>query len=144
MERFKLHSAVHLLLIRHGKILLIRRANTGFEDGNYSVPAGHLNGGESVTVAMAREACEEACLIVDPTQFVVVHVMNRRARDGERVDFFLTVNGEVGEPKNGEPHKCDDMRWYPLHEMPQNTVLNLRQAIDCYQKGIFYSEFGWN
>lgn len=39
MERFKLVVAVHLILIKNGKILLLRRYNTGYEDGNYSVVA---------------------------------------------------------------------------------------------------------
>jgi len=33
-ERFKLVSAVHIFLIRDGKVLLLRRFNTGYEDGN--------------------------------------------------------------------------------------------------------------
>ncbi|MGD8997230.1 MAG: NUDIX hydrolase, partial [Anaerolineae bacterium] len=45
-ERFKLVSAVHLFLVRDGQVLLLRRSNTGYEDGNYSVVAGHLNGDE--------------------------------------------------------------------------------------------------
>jgi hypothetical protein len=42
-----------------------------------------------------------------------------------------------------EPHKCDDLRWFELDNLPENTVLYIRQAIDCISKNIFYSEFGW-
>ena len=55
MNRFKLVVAVHLILIENGKILLLRRYNTGYEDGNYSVVAGHIDGNESVIKAMKRE-----------------------------------------------------------------------------------------
>lgn len=34
MERFKVITAVHLILIENNKILLQRRYNTGYEDGN--------------------------------------------------------------------------------------------------------------
>ena len=59
MERFKVITAVHLILIENNKILLQRRYNTGYEDGNYSVVAGHVEENESVIETMQREALEE-------------------------------------------------------------------------------------
>ena len=52
--RFTLRSAVYLLLIKENQILLLRRFNTGWQDGKYSVPAGHLDGGETVKQAMVQ------------------------------------------------------------------------------------------
>ena len=60
MERFKLVTAVHLILIEDKKILLQRRYNTGYEDRIYSIVAGHIDGNESVIKTMQREALEEA------------------------------------------------------------------------------------
>ena len=53
MERFKMRVAVHLILEHNNEFLLLRKYNTGYEDGNYSVIAGHLNGNE--TIKEARE-----------------------------------------------------------------------------------------
>jgi 8-oxo-dGTP pyrophosphatase MutT (NUDIX family) len=49
--RIRFPVTVHLLFIRDNQVLLLRRFNTGYEDGNYSIPAGHLDGDELVRVA---------------------------------------------------------------------------------------------
>jgi len=141
-ERFKLVCAVHLLLIKDGKILLLRRYNTGYEDGNYSVIAGHLDGGETATVAMAREALEEGNMTVDPSDLSVVHTMHRQA-DDERIDFFLTTEKWNGEPTIMEQDKCDDLQWFPLDSLPQNIVPYVLSGITSFRANKQYSEFGW-
>ena len=135
-------SAVHLFFIEDVKILLLRRYNTGYEDGNYSVVAGHLNGGEKVTAAAVREAMEEVGLIIREENVEIVQVMHRLS-DDERIDFFVTVSAWEGEITNNEPDKCDHLAWFSLDELPENTVPYVRQAIRNYQNGVQFSSFGW-
>ena len=142
MERFKLIPAAHLFLIKDNKILLLRRANTGYEDGNYSVPAGHLDGNETVTQAMAREAFEEAGVIINPKDFTVMHVMHRQSKE-ERIDFFLTTSEWKGEPEIKETDKCDDLSWFTLDSLPENVIPYVRFAIENYKNNVLYSEFRW-
>ncbi|MFZ1039810.1 MAG: NUDIX domain-containing protein [Anaerolineales bacterium] len=85
--RNKLPVAVHLFFLRDKQILLLRRFNTGYEDGNYSVVAGHVDAGESVMQAAIREAREEVGIILQPADIQIVHVMNRKS-DDERIDFL--------------------------------------------------------
>ena len=141
--RFRAIVAVHLLLIRGGSLLLLRRATTGYEDGNFSVPAGHLEGGETVTAAAIREAAEEVGvrLAADELSFAVV--MHRRA-EAERIDFFLSATTWTGEPYNREPGKCDELRWAPSESLPENTVPYVRRGIEAYLAGERFVEFGWD
>jgi ADP-ribose pyrophosphatase YjhB (NUDIX family) len=140
--RSKFPVAVHLFFLRDRQILLLRRFNTGYEDGNYSVVAGHVDAGETVTQAAIREANEEVGVILEPTDLQVVHVMNRRSED-ERVDFFMTVGHWVGEVINNEPQKCNDLSWVAIDSLPDNIIPYVKHAIENYQAGVYYSEFGW-
>ena len=142
MERFRLVPEVYLLLIDERGILLSRRYRTGYEDGNYSVVAGHVDGNEPARAAMVREAREEAGIAIDPATLELRHVMHRRS-DRESVGFYFSCEAWAGEPVNREPHKCDDLRWFPTAALPANTVPYVRQAITCALAGQPYSEFGW-
>jgi 8-oxo-dGTP diphosphatase len=140
--RSKFPVAVHLFFLRETQILLLRRFNTGYEDGNYSVVAGHVEAGETITQAAVREGNEEIGVLLDPTDLQIVHVMNRKSED-ERIDFFMVVRHWIGDVTNREPKKCDDLSWVNIDSLPHNTIPYVKLAIGNYQAGVYYSEFGW-
>ncbi len=142
VERFKLIPEAHLLLFEDDRVLLLRRENTGYEDGNYSIIAGHIDGGETARAAVSREAREEAGVVINPSNVALCHVMHRRASD-ERVSFFFTCNRWKGKPRNMEPNKCSDLSWFHGSALPSNIVPYVRAAIERSRHGTTYSEFGW-
>jgi 8-oxo-dGTP diphosphatase len=141
-RRFMAPIAVHLFLVRGGEVLLLRRFRTGYEDGNYSVPAGHLDGGEEVVTAAIREAREEIGITLAPEDVSVIGVMHRRSK-GERIDFFVTATRWSGEITNCEPNKCDELRWCRLDALPANTIPYIRRALDNYATSRWFDSFGW-
>lgn len=140
MNRARFPTTVHLFFIREKQILLSRRFNTGYRDGDYSVPAGHLDGGETVTAAGCREALEEVGVALTESDLAFSGVMHR-IEDEERVDFFFLVRSWPSEPFNNEPDKCDDVRWFDIESLPDNTVPYVRQAIENHLAKRAYDEF---
>lgn len=142
MSRFKLIPEVHLLLRRDDTILMLRRFQTGYEDGNYSLVAGHVDGGETFKEAMIREAREEVGIVIDVDDLALALTMHRKASD-ERLSLFFEARKWTGKPQNMEPNKCDDLSWFQEHELPPNTAPYIAAAIKACQQNQHYSEFGW-
>lgn len=143
MERFKLVTAVHLIVIENGQILLQRRYNTGYEDGNYSIVAGHIDGNESVIKAMQREALEEAGIKIKEEDLEIVHVMHRKTPDRESIDYFLTCKKYNGKITIMEKNKCDELNFYPIDSLPNNVIPYVRKGIECYLNNKPFSIYGW-
>jgi len=140
MIRARFPATVHLFFFRENQILLLRRFNTGFRDGEYSVPAGHLDGGETVMQAGIREGKEEVGVDLQESNMTFSSVMHR-IEDDERVDFFVQVHKWDSEPFNAEPDKCDDVRWVEINNLPANTVPYVRQALSNHLDGIPFAEY---
>jgi len=139
--KFTMRVAVHLILIENDQILLLRRFNTPWRNGWYSVIAGHADGNETIGHAMIREALEEGGLSIQENDVLIVHVLHRIAKDSEYIDYFFVPRKYSGEPKNMEPEKCDDLSWFPVNSLPENTIPYIRQAIEKIQAGVTFSEF---
>ena len=134
--------AVHLLLVKDDRVLLLRRFNTGYEDGSYSVIAGHIDGGEDLKTAMIREAREEAGIEISRSNLEVVGVIHFKGNI-EYIHFFLEASDWAGEVTNMEPDKCDDLRWFGIRELPDNTIPYVRRGIENYCDGTWFGSVGW-
>ena len=142
MERFKAVIAVHLILIKDNQILLLRRFNTGYEDGNYSVVAGHVDGDETIISAMKRETLEEAGININEEDLKIVEVMHRKS-DYESIDYFLYANKFSGNVSIMEPNKCDELSFYELNKFPNNVIPYVKEAIENYRNNIQIVDYGF-
>lgn len=143
-DRFKLIPAVYLLVRRNDEVILLRRANTGYQDGKYSLIAGHLDGDETGTEGMVREAREEAGIAVNSKDLRLVHTAHRLGRGQvgqERIDLFFETSKWQGVIINNEPEKCDDLSWFKIDNLPDQTLPFIRVVIGHVKDGVNYSEY---
>lgn len=141
-ERHKVIGDVHLLLMDGDRVLMGRRKNTGYEDGAYHLPSGHLEAAESVIDALIREAEEEVGVTIAPEAVQFAHVMHNSSSGG-RMAFFFTVREWSGTPTNMEPDKCAGLEWFPINALPDHMIDYCRDALGRITSGAEFSVYGW-
>ena len=138
--------SVFTIIIKDKKVLMLRRANTGWLDGYWDLPAGHLEDQEKLKDGAARELLEEADLVVDPKDLRLVHVyQNHHRPESPHYGFMFLASSWSGEPKICEPSKCDGMEFFDLNDLPEKTTPYVKDALgqlDADQVTMSYQEPG--
>jgi ADP-ribose pyrophosphatase YjhB (NUDIX family) len=143
---FEVTPAAYVVFREQDNILLMRRANTGYFDGHYSLPAGHFEEGETATHVAVRESKEELGVDIIPEDLRLVHTMHVRSDTPvvhERIALFFETKAWSGEITNKEPHKCDDILWSRIDDLPPNMAPEVEYALGKIASGVIYSDFGF-
>ncbi|AMB60165.1 NUDIX domain-containing protein [Microterricola viridarii] len=145
--RFQVIPAAYVLLRRgravapsgHDEVLLQLRRGTGYFDGHWAAgAAGHVEPGESVFAAAAREAHEELGVTIMAAALHPITAMHRTNGNGqpidERVDFFFECREWSGTPALQED-KAADLAWFPLDALPTPVVPHELFVLDGLRTG---------
>ncbi|MFT3735495.1 MAG: NUDIX domain-containing protein [Rhodocyclaceae bacterium] len=145
-ERFQLSVSVFMLVRDDRRVLLLRRANTGWKDGFFSLPAGAHDGGETLAEAAARELREETGLQANAQDMELAHLMHCHSGDagGEWMGAFFLASRWTGVPRITEQDKHDQLDWFSIDALPGNTIPYTRQGITLALQGVPYSTHGWS
>ena len=121
---------------------MLRRANTGWRDGSWTVPAGHVEKNEGPVAAALRELKEEVGLIVSANQLSepLIYFYPEDMREHERVSLFFEVKNYSGTPINAEPEKADAANWFDEDALPDAMPPLLKRAFIDIKAGVHYSE----
>lgn len=142
-ERYKSPIAVYIILRDYNKrILLMRRKNTGFHDGLWSLPSGHVEKNESIQTAIIREAKEEINIRIIKKNLKLKYIIHRKSTMDTYIDCFFECNIWKNNVKNNEPQKCSDIMWAKIEELPINIVPYVKNAILSQNKEIIFSTIG--
>ena len=136
METPQPKVSVGVLIKKDGKVLLGKRKGS-YAAGEWGVPGGHLEYGESFEDAVRREVLEETGLEIQNIKFCFVTNVTRYTPK-HYVFVCFTADWKFGEPVNKEPEKCDGWSWHPLDHMPEGirTVPDL--YVEAFKSGRNY------
>ena len=137
-DRHRMAVASHLLLRnRLGQILYLRRAGGGYGSGCWSIPAGHVDYGETAAAACVREAAEEVGVVLEISALRFLLVQHKHDLDGqERVDLFFEADLPSGqEATMCEPDKCDALMWGAAEQPEHPTLGYLAAALGTIAAG---------
>lgn len=104
------------VIIREGKILLIRRVNNPFKN-KWALPGGYVEYGEKVEDAAIREVLEETGLKVEIDKLFGVYSDPDRDPRGHTVTIVFIMNILNGILKSGDD--ASDARFFELEKLPE-------------------------
>ncbi len=133
--------AVRLIVEEDGKMLFLRQ--TKKNGGRFSLIGGNVEENEFAREALAREALEEAGIQVEPVDLRLVHVLHRHKlkKDETLLVLYFKASRFEGEPEPLEPKKFKDVKWLPVHNLPEDVSKATRHVLEGIRRGEIYSEF---
>lgn len=141
-ERNKFPISAQLLLVKENKILLMKRKNTGYEDGKYCFPGGHVKADEEIRQAAIREAKEEIGIDIKKEDLELYKILNRKIEEGgEYIDFVFKVKKWTGDVTNAESEKCEEIIWKDINNIPENILDFIPEILK--ESNSIYIPYNW-
>ena len=141
MGKNNFRVSVNLILKKDNGILLMRRFNTGWNDGKYALMGGHVEDMENPVDAVIREAREELGLNLKEENLKFKMIMPVYP---DHIYIYFECESFEGEPINNEPSECDDVRFFDIEKLPKNLIDADRQALhSIYSENLDFDTFGY-
>ena len=123
---------VGAVIIENGRVLLVKRGHPPLA-GEWSIPGGVLELGETLREAATREPREETCLVVEPADLLGVYDRVLRDDDGRTLYHYVLIDF-LCRRMGGEASAADDadeVRWFAPEEtaalaLPEDTAEVIR------------------
>lgn len=129
MSEQKPKIGVNVFVIKENKLLLGQRKNTS-GDGDWGLPGGHLEFGESLIFGANRELQEETGITAK--NLIFLSMVNDPNPEYHYLHLCFLSNDFDGEPKVMEPDKCYSWQWFDLNSLPPNIFVGHKKSIKAF------------
>ncbi|MFF4250010.1 NUDIX hydrolase [Streptomyces sp. NPDC001663] len=120
-------------IVRSGDgVLLGLRKNT-FGQGTWGLPGGHLEIGETIFEATARELMEEVG--IRPVELRVACVTDPQPEANHHMQIGVEVLGHEGCITVREPDRCERWQFWPLDALPEELFVGSVKVLDSVRAG---------
>ena len=122
-----------LLVDESGRLLLTLRRRPP-EAGCWSIVGGKLDFLETLEQCALRETLEEvgAAISIDSLLCVTDHLLPGEGQHWVSPAFLARVSSR--DTRNCEPDKTQEVRWFPIDNLPPNLTITARNAIEVYKR----------
>ena len=113
------------MVVEQGRVLLVQRG-TEPAKGQWSIPGGLIDVGESLREAVAREVREETGLLVEPLE--LIELLDRIHRHGDRVRYHYVIADYLCRVVGGTllaASDADAVRWVERAEWNSHSILRI-------------------
>lgn len=126
-----------MFVIRKGCLLLGKRKNA-YGSGTWGLPGGHLEFGERLEKAAARELEEETG--IKAREFIFVNLVNdlHDRRKHYLQIGFLAKNIKNIEPILKEPDRIGEWKWFSMNDLPKDIFPSHIEQIEAFQKKKYF------
>lgn len=125
-----------LIVNDQGEILLLKRKSRNDID-SWCKPGGAVELNETSEAAVIREVKEELGVDIVITSFLGFMEHFPVSEEGKKQHWVASnflAKIISGEPKNMEPEKCEEVRWFPISNLPENLTETTRVPLEIYLK----------
>lgn len=124
-----------LLLMKRSKKIEVHHSTVNM----WSTPGGEVEFQEKIEDAVKREVREELGVEIEIIKFIGFNdqILKKAGVHWTCHEFMCKIKS--GEPKNMEPKKCDELRWFKINDIPKNCGI-AHIITPLYQLGLITKE----
>lgn len=124
-----------LIVNENNETLLMKRGgDSKNETGVWSQPGGSVEFGKKIKDAIKREVKEEFGVTIELQNLLATtdHIISDENQHWVSTSYLGKIVS--GEPKNLEPEKCLEIKWFSFDNLPENLTQPTKESVEVYKK----------